>query len=428
MPALDGVRVLDLSRILAGPWCTPLLADFGADVIKVEKPGGGDDTRNWGPPWLKDGGGADSDESAYFLACNRGKRSVAIDFTRPEGQALVARLAQRADVLVENFKVGGLAPYGLDFETLRRDNPRLVYCSITGFGQTGPYAQRAGYDAAIQAMGGLMSITGEPDGQPGGGPQKVGVAVADLVAGLYAASAILAALHHRDRTGEGQHLDIALLDTQVAMLANQASNFLVGGLLPGRIGSAHPNIVPYRVFASADGHLMLAVGNDAQFARFARIAGHPEWADDARFASNPARVGHRDTLEPLVAAALAQRGTAEWLAALEAAGVPAAPINDIAQVFADPQVLARGLRVEAEHANGGQVAMVRQPVRFSATPARTPEAPPACGQHAAEVLAEIGVTGPELAALCADGVVGRPVTSRGSSRTSAAPRSSRPTR
>jgi crotonobetainyl-CoA:carnitine CoA-transferase CaiB-like acyl-CoA transferase len=406
VPALDGVRVLDLSRILAGPWCTQLLADFGADVVKVEKPGGGDDTRSWGPPWLKDGGGADSDESAYFLACNRGKRSVAIDFTRPAGQALVARLARRADVLVENFKVGGLAPYGLDFETLRRDNPRLVYCSITGFGQTGPYAQRAGYDAAIQAMGGLMSITGEPDGQTGGGPQKVGVAVADLVAGLYSASAILAALHHRDRTGEGQHLDVALLDTQVAMLANQASNFLVGGLLPGRIGSAHPNIVPYRVFASADGHVMLAVGNDAQFARFAAIAGHPEWATDARFATNPARVGHRDTLEPMVAAALATRGTAAWLAALEAAGVPAAPINDIAQVFADPQVLARGLRVEAAHANGGQVAMVRQPVRFSATPARAPQAPPACGQHAAEVLAEIGVTGPELAALCATGVVG----------------------
>jgi crotonobetainyl-CoA:carnitine CoA-transferase CaiB-like acyl-CoA transferase len=402
---LDGLRVLDLSRILAGPWCSQLLADFGAEVIKVEKPGEGDDTRRWGPPWLKDGDGADSDESAYYLACNRGKRSAAIDFTRPEGQALVVELARRADVLIENFKVGGLARYGLDHASLAAVNPRLIYCSITGFGQDGPYAKRAGYDAAIQAMGGLMSLTGERDDRPGGGPQKVGVAVADLMAGMYAASAILAALRHRDLTGQGQHLDVALLDTQVAWLANQASNYLVGGVVPKREGTAHPNIVPYQAFASADGYLMLAVGNDAQFARFARLVGHPEWATDPRFASNPARVAHRATLVPLVAASLATRCTAEWLALLEAEGVPAAPINDLARVFADPQVIARRLRVEAPHPNGGRVAMVRQPVRFSATPPREPAAPPTLGQHSAEVLAGIGVTPPEFEALSRAGVV-----------------------
>jgi crotonobetainyl-CoA:carnitine CoA-transferase CaiB-like acyl-CoA transferase len=406
MPPLGNIRVLDLSRILAGPWCTQLLADFGADVIKVEKPGSGDDTRSWGPPWLKDDNGRDTGESAYFLSCNRGKRSVAIDFTRTEGQALVMKLAQRADVLVENFKVGALKRYGLDYDTLKRHNPRLVYCSITGFGQSGPYAQRAGYDATVQAMGGLMSITGERDDRPGGGPQKVGVAVADLMAGMYAASAILAALRHRDCSGEGQHIDLALLDTQVAWLANQASNHLVGGVLPGREGTAHPNIVPYQAFATADGHLMLAVGNDAQFIRFATVAGHPEWAHDPRFATNPARVRHREVLVPRIATALAERGSTAWLAALEAGGVPAAPINDLAQVFVDPQVIARGLRVQAAHADGGHVAMVRNPVLFSATPVREPVAPPTCGQHGAEVLAEIGVTGPELEALRVAGVVG----------------------
>jgi len=402
---LEGVRVLDLSRILAGPWCGQLLADFGADVIKVEKPGGGDDTRSWGPPWLKDGTGADTGESAYYLACNRNKRSVAIDFGRPGGAALVTRLARRADVLIENFKVGGLGRYGLDYQALRPVNPRLVYCSITGFGQTGPYARRTGYDAAIQAMGGLMSITGERDDLPGGGPQKAGVAVADLMAGMYAAAAILAALRHRDLCGEGQHLDVALLDTQVAWLANQASNYLVGGVVPQRAGTAHPNIVPYRAFPTADGFLMVAVGNDTQFARFARLTGHPEWAQDPRFATNPARVRHRELLEPLVAAALAARDTGEWLAAFEAEGVPAAPINDLAQVFADPQVQARGLRIDAAHPGGRPVAMVRQPVRFSATPPRAPAAPPSCGQHTAEVLAEIGVSGTEFEALRAAGVV-----------------------
>ncbi len=406
MSALEGVRVLDLSRILAGPWCSQLLADYGADVIKVEKPGEGDDTRRWGPPWLCDGNGQDSGESAYFLACNRGKRSVAIDFTEPQGQLLVASLAARADVLIENYKVGGLAKYGLDYARLSASNPRLVYCSITGYGQSGPYADRAGYDAAIQAMGGLMSLTGERDELAGGGPQKVGVAVADLMAGMYASSAILAALRHRERTGCGQHLDVALLDTQVAWLANQASNYLIGGVVPRREGSAHPNIVPYQAFACADYPLMLAVGNDAQFRRFATIAGYPEWGEDLRFATNPARVEHRRDLVTLIAAALIGRSRTQWLAELNAAGVPAAPINDLAQVFDDPQVIARGLRVECTHPNGGQFVTVRQPVVFSATPASELRAPPLCGQHSAQVLAEIGVDAHTFAALCEAGVVG----------------------
>ncbi len=378
MTPLDGVRILDLSRILAGPWCTQLLSDLGADVIKVEHPDG-DDTRRWGPPWLQDGAGRDSAESAYFLACNRGKRSLVLDFSQPDDRARLLELAAQADVLVENYKVGGLAKYGLDYASLSAQFPGLVYCSITGYGQTGPYAHRAGYDAAIQAIGGLMSLTGEADDQPGGGPQKVGVAVADLMAGMYAATSILAALRHRDRTGHGQHLDVALLDCQVAWLANQASNYLNGGSVPGRVGSAHPNIVPYQRFATADGFLMLAVGNDAQFARFAALAGHAEWAADPRFAQNPARVAHRALLVPLLAAVLATRPTAEWLAGLDAAGVPAAPINDLAQVFADPQVRARGLCVEAPHPNGGVVRMVRHPVRWSLTPPREVSAPPPLG-------------------------------------------------
>lgn len=375
MTPLDGVRILDLSRILAGPWCTQLLSDLGADVIKIEHPDGGDDTRRWGPPWLKDGEGRDSAEAAYFHACNRGKRLLALDFTRPEGRARVLELAAGADVLVENYKVGGLAKYGLDYPSLSVRFPTLVYCSITGYGQTGPYAHRPGYDAAIQAIGGLMSLTGERDDRPGGGPQKVGVAVADLMAGMYAATSILAALRHRDRTGWGQHLDVSLLDCQVAWLANQASNYLNGGLVPGREGSAHPNIVPYQRFATADGFLMLAVGNDRQFARLAEVIGHPAWAADPGYATNPERVRHRDVLVPRLAAILATRSTAQWLAELEAAGVPAAPINDLAQVFADPQVEARGLCVEAPHPNGGTVRMVRHPVRWSLTPPREASVP-----------------------------------------------------
>ena len=386
---LDGVRVLDLSRILAGPWATQVLADFGADVIKVERPGVGDDTRSWGPPFLKDTEGQSTSESAYYLCANRGKRSIAIDFTCAEGQALIRELVARCDVLVENYKVGGLKKYGLDFASLQAINPKLVYCSITGYGQDGPYAQRAGYDAAIQAIGGLMSVTGEPDGEPGGGPQKVGVAATDLMTGMYAATAILAVLRHAERTGVGQHIDLALLDTQVAWLANQASNYLVGGVVPTRQGTAHPNIVPYQVMPAADGYFMLAVGNDGQFARFCAVIGRPELASDPRYATNTARVAHRAELVPLLAQVLRTRPAAEWLAALEAAVVPANPVNRIDQVFDDPQVQARGLRMELPHASGTPVAVVRNPLKFSATPLQYRHAAPVLGQHTRAVLADV---------------------------------------
>ena len=389
MTLLEGIRVLDLSRILAGPWATQVLADFGADVIKIERPGAGDDTRGWGPPFLKDADGNDTAESAYYLCANRGKRSVAIDFTRPEGQALIRALAACCQVLVENYKVGGLAKYGLDYASLRAVNPALVYCSITGYGQDGPYAQRAGYDAAIQAVGGLMSVTGEPDDAPGGGPQKVGVAATDLMTGMYAATAILAALRHAERSGQGQHIDLALLDTQVAWLANQASNWLVGGVVPDRQGTAHPNIVPYQVMPAADGHFMLAVGNDAQFARLCEVIGEPGLAADPRYASNAARVAHRAGLVPLLQQRLRTRPAAQWLDALEKAVVPASPVNRIDQVFDDAQVQARGLRIDLPHAGGGTVPMVRNPLRFSATPLRYAQAAPVLGQHTAQVLQEM---------------------------------------
>lgn len=407
MKLLEGIRVLDLSRILAGPWATQVLADFGADVIKVERPGVGDDTRGWGPPYLKDAAGNDTTESAYYLCANRGKRSVAIDFTRPEGQALIRALAARCQVLVENYKVGGLAKYGLDYASLQAVNPALVYCSITGYGQDGPYAQRAGYDAAIQAIGGLMSVTGEPDEAPGGGPQKVGVAATDLMTGMYAATAILAALRHAERTGRGQHIDLALLDTQVAWLANQASNWLVGGEVPGRQGTAHPNIVPYQVMPAADGHFMLAVGNDAQFARFCEVIGEPQLAVDARYATNNARVAHRAGLVPLLQQRLRERPAAEWLERLERAVVPASPVNRIDQVFEDPQVRARGLRIDLPHAGGGTVPMVRNPLKFSATPLRYEQAAPVLGQHTAQVLEDVLLLDADrLRELQAAGVVG----------------------
>lgn len=406
MNLLDGVRVLDLSRILAGPWATQVLADFGAEVIKIERPGVGDDTRGWGPPFLKDADGNDTAESAYYLCANRGKRSVAIDFTRPEGQALIRALAARCQVLVENYKVGGLAKYGLDYASLRALNPALVYCSITGYGQDGPYAQRAGYDAAIQAVGGLMSVTGEPDDAPGGGPQKVGVAATDLMTGMYAATAILAALRHAERSGQGQHIDLALLDTQVAWLANQASNWLVGGVVPDRQGTAHPNIVPYQVMPAADGHFMLAVGNDAQFARLCEVIGEPGLAADPRYATNAARVAHRAGLVPLLQQRLRTRPAAQWLDALEKAVVPASPVNRIDQVFDDAQVQARGLRIDLPHAGGGTVPMVRNPLRFSATPLQYAQAAPVLGQHTAQVLDEVlAIDGGAFAALQAAGVV-----------------------
>lgn len=412
---LDGVRVLDLSRILAGPWATQVLADFGADVLKIERPGAGDDTRRWGPPFLKDAEGRDTTESAYYLCANRGKRSVAIDFTTQAGQALIRALALRCDVLVENYKVGGLKKYGLDYASLHAINPKLVYCSITGYGQDGPYAHRAGYDAAIQAIGGLMSITGEPDGAPGAGPQKVGVAATDLMTGMYAATAILAALRHAERSGEGQQIDLALLDTQVAWLANQASNYLVGGMLPQRQGTAHPNIVPYQVMPAADGYFMLAVGNDTQFARLCEVIGEPALADDPRYATNAARVAHRDELVPHLQAVLGRREAAHWLQALEAAQVPSNPVNRIDQVFDDPQVQARGLRIEVPHASGAAVAMVRNPVRFSATAIQPQHAAPVLGQHTGEVLAEIlAMREPDLAQLQADGVIAGASADKGS--------------
>ncbi|MEO8777872.1 MAG: CoA transferase [Rhodanobacter sp.] len=406
MTPLDGVRVLDLSRILAGPWATQVLADFGAEVIKVERPQGGDDTRQWGPPWLADQDGEPTGESAYYLGANRGKRSVAIDFTSERGQALIRQLCQRCDVLVENYKVGGLAKYGLDYASLKALNPKLVYCSITGFGQTGPYAQRAGYDAAVQAMGGLMSITGEPDGKPGGVPQKVGVAVADLMTGMYAVSAILAALRHAEKHGEGQHIDLALLDTQVAWLANQAMNYLVGGVVPKRQGTAHPNIVPYQVMPSSDGYFMLAVGNDGQFARFCGVLGEPALASDPRYATNASRVAHRDELVAHLEQRLATRSSTEWLAALEPATVPCAPVNTLDQVFDDTQIKARGMQIDLPHPVAGHVPGVANPVRFSATPVQYRHAAPELGRHTEEVLQGLlGVDAAELAELDAAGVI-----------------------
>ncbi|HQQ70420.1 MAG TPA: CaiB/BaiF CoA-transferase family protein, partial [Alicycliphilus sp.] len=409
--ALDGVRVLDLSRVLAGPWCTQTLADLGAEVIKIERPPGdgqpgGDDTRGWGPPFLKDRHGQDTAEAAYFLGANRNKRSVTVDIAQPAGQALIQRLAARCDVMVENFKVGDMARYGLDALSMRRLYPRLVYCSITGFGQTGPYRDRAGYDYAIQGMGGLMSVTGERDDLAGGGPQKVGVAVADLFTGMYATVAILAALRHRDATGEGQVIDMALLDTQVAMLANLGANYLVTGQAPRRAGNAHQNIVPYQVFEVADGHMILAVGNDGQFERFCGVAGCPELARDERFARNAARVRHRDTLVPLLAARMKQRKRSDWLGALEAAKVPCGPINDLADVFADPQVLERGMRAEIPHPHSDALALVASPMKLSATPPQLRRPPPLLGQHTDEVLAEFGLDAEERATLQAQGVLG----------------------
>lgn len=396
---LSGLRVLDLSRILAGPWCTQLLADYGADVVKVEKPTAGDDTRRWGPPFLDT---ADGDAvAAYFLCCNRGKRSLALDFSTPEGQGIVQRLAERADVLVENYLPGTLARYGLDFASLSARNPRLIYCSITGFGQDGPNAQRAGYDAMIQAEAGLMSLTGTADGEP----MKVGIAISDLMCGMYAATAILAALHERTQTGQGSRLDLALFDCQVGWLANQGMNFLVGGTVPARHGTAHPNIAPYQAFATADGHLMLAVGNDDQFRRFCAAADLGALVDDARFATNASRVAAREALAARVAARLAEATTQQWLARFEAAGVPAGPVNDLAAVFAHAQVAVHGLRVDQHHPHWGPVPQIANPLRREGRPQLAPRPPPALGQHSAEVLAELGFDAPACDDLQARGVV-----------------------
>lgn len=383
---LSGIRVLDLSRILAGPWATQCLADLGADVIKVERPGSGDDTRSWGPPFFNEEG---EPVSAYFMCANRGKRSVAIDMAKPEGQQLIHALARECDILVENFKVGGLAKYGLDYNSLSAVNPRLIYCSITGFGQEGPYKDRPGYDALIQALGGLMSITGEPDGAPGAGPQKVGVAVTDLFTGLYSAIGILGALHHREQTGEGQHIDMSLLDTQVAVLANQSMNYLVSKEEPKRLGTAHPSIVPYQAFETLDGHIVLAVGNDNQFARFCEACGLGYLSDDERYKTNPARVENRDTLLPLVAARIAQNSTDDWITMLEKARVPGGPINTMQRVFDDDQVKARGLALSLTGADGVEMPSVANPIRYSNTAIVYDKAPPHLGQDTEAVLREL---------------------------------------
>jgi formyl-CoA transferase len=403
---LSHLTVLDLSRVLAGPWCTQLLADLGAEVIKIEKPGSGDDTRSWGPPFLKETQGRDTGEAAYYLACNRGKKSVAVDFTQSEGQAIVRDLARGADIVVENFKVGGLKKYRLDYPSLAAINPRLVYCSITGFGQTGPYRERAGYDFIIQGMGGFMSVTGERDDLPGGGPQKAGIAISDLMTGMYACTAILAAIEHRKLANAGQYIDVSLFDTQVAMMAVMNMNYLVSGTPPGRAGNAHQNIVPYQVFACADGHLILAVGNDAQFARFCEVAGRTEWARDPRFAANAERVRQRDELVPMIEAVLRTRAQASWLAALESVGVPCGPINRLDQVFADPQLLARGMRIDLPHPLSGTVPQVGNPLHFSATPVAYTQAPPLLGEHTTAVLSQrLGLSAESLADLAARGIV-----------------------
>ena len=396
-PALAGIRVLDLSRVLAGPWCTQLLADLGAEVIKIERPGAGDDTRHWGPPWHGEG---DSRVAAYFLSANRGKKSAAIDFAQPEGAALVRKLAGQSDIVVENFKVGGLKKFGLDAESLRADNPRLIVASITGFGQDGPYAERAGYDYIIQAMGGLMSITGQPDGTPGGGPMRVGVAVVDLFTGLYTTVAILSALFRRERVGEGAHVDMALFDTQLAMLANQASNALVSGKDPPRQGNTHPNIVPYQPFEASDKPLVIAVGNDRQFAKLAELCGHPEWAGDQRFANNGSRVANRAEMVRLVSESIRKKSADEWFAQLEAAGIPAGPINTISQALSD---------VQAQHRQTVRVLagmpIVGSPVRIDGDRADSELPPPALGEHTAEVLAALNVDAAKVDRLKAEGVV-----------------------
>lgn len=404
--ALSHIRVLDLSRVLAGPWAGQILGDLGAEVIKVERPGSGDDTRHWGPPYIKDAEGNDSREAAYFQSANRNKQSLTLDFTQAEGQRLVRELVAQCDVLLENFKVGGLAAYGLDYESLKAINPRLVYCSITGFGQTGPYAKRAGYDFMIQGLGGLMSLTGRPDGEEGAGPMKVGVALTDILTGLYATVGVLAALNQREQSGVGQHIDVALLDVQVACLANQAMNYLTTGVSPKRLGNAHPNIVPYQDFPSADGNFILAVGNDGQFRKFCEVAGIAHLADDSRFATNKARVAHRAELIPLLRQATVFKTTTQWIELLETAGVPCGPINDLQQVFADPQVQARGLRLDLPNALGSSTPQVASPLRLSATPVAYRSAPPLLGQHTEALLERLlGMSEAQVSALREGGVV-----------------------
>ncbi|MEP6388775.1 MAG: CaiB/BaiF CoA-transferase family protein [Halioglobus sp.] len=391
MGALSHIRVLDLSRVLAGPWASQILADLGAEVIKVERPGHGDDTRAWGPPFMSDSDGEPTSESAYYLCTNRGKQSVAIDMKTPEGQEIIRQLAADSDILIENFKVGGAASFGLDYPSLAELNPRLVYCSITGFGQNGPLKDRPGYDFLVQAMGGLMSVTGEKDGEPGAGPQKVGVALTDIMTGLYAAIGVLAALAEREQSGLGQHVDLALLDVTAATLANQATNYLVGGMNPTRLGNAHPNVVPYQSFVCADGHLIVAVGNDAQFRRFVAELGLPELADDTRFATNRKRVEHREELIPPLQAKMLEHSKQEWIDRLEAVSVPAGPINSVAEVFDEPQLAARQMRVQVPHPLNPELELVGSPIKLSRTPVDDRRPPPMLGEHTEQVLAKLNL-------------------------------------
>ncbi|MDT7513902.1 CaiB/BaiF CoA transferase family protein [Rhodoferax mekongensis] len=418
--ALSHLKVLDLSRVLAGPWCTQMLADMGADVVKVERPVAGDDTRHWGPPFMPGADGRPTQDAIYFTACNRNKRSITIDMAKEEGQALIRQMAVQSDILVENFKVGGLAHYGLDYASLKALNPRLIYCSITGFGQTGPYAERAGYDLMIQAMSGMMSITGRADGEPGGGPQRAGVAITDVFTGIYATSAILAAVEMRHRTGEGQHIDMALLDVGMAILANQAAGFINTGAEPQRMGNAHPSLVPYQDFPTLDGAMLLAIGNDGQFARFCQAAGRPEWAQDPRFTTNTRRVENRSTLIPLMMEVTRTRSTDAWIALLEDKAVPCGPINTLARAFADPQVQARGLvqnqRVApVKYARAApetiatvsyeSIRTVASPIRLSAAPVQLRYPPPALGEHTQVVLTELGLDAGQIQDLQARGIV-----------------------
>lgn len=403
---LSHIRVLDLSRVLAGPWAGQNLADLGAEVIKVERPKVGDDSRSFGPPWVKDQNGRDTSDSAYFTSANRGKKSITVNISKPEGQRLVRELARVCDVLIENYKFGDLARYGLGYDDLKQINPGLIYCSVTGFGQTGPYREHPGYDFMIQGMGGMMSVTGEPDAAPGGGPQRAGVPVADIITGMYASIAVCAAIAHRAETGVGQQLDLALLDSQIALLAYQNTNYFATGKPPKRIGNLHPNIVPYQPFKTADGDVILACGNDNLFRKFCEAAGCTDLADDARFASNGKRVEHRAELTRLLQAVFAKRGTKEWVGLLEAAGVPNGPINDVAQVFEEPQVKARGIRVELDHPVAGKLPTVASPMRFSATPVEYKLAPPVLGEHTEEVLRGLlKLDDAAIAALRADGTI-----------------------
>lgn len=404
--ALSHIRVLDMSRILAGPWAGQMFADLGAEVIKVERPGKGDDTRAWGPPWIANEAGEETTESAYYSCTNRGKKSIAVDITSEEGQTLIRELAVKSDILLENYKVDGLKQYGLDYESLKQFNPRLIYCSITGFGQTGPYRHRAGYDFMIQGMGGLMSVTGAPEGAPGAGPQKVGVALADVMTGLYASNACLAALAYRDQSGEGQYIDLALLDVQVATLANQAGNFLATGQAPKRLGNAHPNIVPYQAFAGSDGYFILAVGNDTQFVRLCELLGRSDWANEDAYATNARRVECRDELITQLEPLFLQQSADYWITEFEKLGVPCGPINEIDEVFSNEQVQARGMQITREHPVAGSLSMVNNPIRMSATPVTAGNAPPLLGEHTAEVLSGLlGLDAEQLSKLRESGAI-----------------------